>query len=121
MTGDMKPPAVSAAAQIEMACARSRTVWVPAASIAIEVGKIAAAPRPAMTWPVSSTPTPSEGVKKPSRPPMITRPEPMASSRLRPNRSPTTPKESSNRVTGTRKASETQVSVVDESPRSWLM
>ena len=55
----MKPPPVSAAAQIEIACARSRTVCVPAASIAIEVGKIAAAPMPEITWPVSSTPTPS--------------------------------------------------------------
>src|ERR1700712_5056643 len=44
INGDMKPPAVSAAAQIEIPCARSWIVWVPAAIIAIEVGKIAAAP-----------------------------------------------------------------------------
>ena len=52
MTGEMKPAPVRAAAQTEIACARSFTVWVPAASIAIEVGKIAAAPMPEMTWPV---------------------------------------------------------------------
>ncbi len=45
----------------------------------------------------------------------------MASNRLRPNRSPTTPKLSSSKVTGTRKASETQVSWVEVVARSWLI
>ena len=42
----------------------------------------------------------------------------MSSSRLRPNRSPSTPKVSSNSVTGTRKASEIQVSCDELVPRS---
>ena len=49
MTGERKPAAVSAAAHTEMAWARAFAVWVPAASIATDVGKIAAAPRPAST------------------------------------------------------------------------
>ena len=40
------------------------------------------------------------------------------SSRLRPNRSPITPNVSSSRLTGTRNASEIQVSWEDEVPRS---
>ena len=94
---------------------------MPAASIATDVGKMAAAPMPAITWPVSSTPTPLDGVKNPIRPPRTISAAPMASSRLRPNRSPTTPKDSSSSVTGTRKASDTQVSCVEDGPRSWLM
>ena len=120
-TGEMKPAPVSAAAQMEMAWARCLMLWVPAASIATDVGKIAAAPIPAITWPVRSTPTPLEGVKNPMSPPTIISAAPMASSRLRPNRSPTTPKESSSSVTGTRKASEIHVSWVEDVPRSWLM
>ena len=58
---------------MEMACARCLRLWVPAASIATDVGKIAAAPMPAITWPVSRTPTPSDGVKKPIRPPTTIR------------------------------------------------
>ena len=43
----------------------------------------------------------------------------MTSSRLRPNRSPSTPNVSSSNVTGTRKASEIQVSWEEEVPRSF--
>ena len=63
---------MSAAAHTEIACERARTVWVPAASMATEVGKIAAAPMPASTCAVSRTAiralweVPGPGVKKPS-------------------------------------------------------
>src|SRR6184192_4380087 len=68
-----------------------------------------------------STPVPPLGVKKPSSPPTAISAAPAASSRLRPKRSPTTPNDSSSSVTGTRNASEIQVSVVDVVCRSWLM
>ena len=121
MTGEMKPAPVRAAAQTEIAWARSFTLWVPAASIATDVGKIAAAPMPEITCAVSSTATPSDGVRNPMSPPTAISPAPMASSRFRPKRSPPTPKLSSKMVTGTRKASETQVSWVELVPRSRLM
>lgn len=53
----MKPPLDRAAAQMVIVRARSRAVWVPAMT-AREVGKRAAAPRPAMTWPIQSWWTP---------------------------------------------------------------
>ena len=58
------------------------------------------------------------GVRKPSSAPSVIRAAPVASSRLRPNRSPTTPKLSSSSVIGTKKASEIQVSWVEVVPRS---
>ena len=68
MTGEMKPAPVRAAAQIEIAWARSLTLWVPAASIAIDVGKIAAAPMPEITWPVSRTFDPAVRREEPEQP-----------------------------------------------------
>ncbi len=122
-TGETKPAPVSAAAHTEIACERWRTVCVPAASIAIEVGKIAAAPRPDSTCPVHNCATrasvdPDVGVRNAITHPIAMSTPPAASSRLRPNRSPITPKVSSNRVTGTRNASEIQVSWVEDVPRS---
>ncbi len=101
-----------------------RAVWVPAATMASDVGNRAAAPMPAMICPVHSTSTrvpvdeEAPGVSTAISSPTASSSAPPTSSRLRPNRSPSTPKVSSSRVTGTRKASEIQVSCEDVVPRS---
>src|SRR5581483_7266043 len=124
-TGDSMLPADRAAAQMATARARARAVCVPAATMARLVGMIAAAPAPAMIMPIHSTATrvpvelPRPGVSRATPSPTASSAAPMTSSRLRPNRSPTTPNVSSSRVTGTRKASEIQVSWEEEVPRSF--
>ncbi len=83
-----------------------------------------AAPVPAMTRPVQSTSSlvlaGSEvpGVKMAIDSPIASTSAPPTNSRLRPKRSPSTPKLSSSTQTGTRKASEIQVSCAELVPRS---
>ena len=85
---------------------------------------MAAAPRPEMICPANSTMTrvsvelAEPGVRKLISCPAMSRTVPPTSRRLRPNRSPSTPKVSSSRATGTRNASEIQVSWVAVVPRS---
>ena len=120
----MKPPADRAAAQIAIPRARVRTVCVPAATMASVVGNSTAAPIPARACPVHSMPTrvfvdvPAPGTSTLTSSPITISPLPPISSRLRPNRSPSTPKVSSSRATGTRNASEIQVSWDEVGPRS---
>jgi hypothetical protein len=124
-TGATMFPAARAAAHMVIPRARDWAVCVPAAIMARLLGKIAAAPAPAMIMPVHSTRTrvPVDelrpGVSSATPSPAASMAEPMIISRLRPNRSPSTPHESSSRVTGTRKAAEIQVSWEDEVPRSF--
>ena len=99
-------------------------MW-PAATMARLVGMIAAAPAPAMAMPIHRivTRVPVEllipGVSSATPSPTASMTAPMIISRLRPNRSPSTPNVSSSKVTGTRKASEIQVSWEDEGTRSF--
>ncbi len=118
-------PADRAAAHMVIERARARAVWVPAAIMARLVGMMAAAPAPAMIMPIHRTTTrlpvevPKPGVSRATPSPTASIAAPIISSRLRPNRSPTTPNVSSSRVTGTRNASEIQTSWDDEVPRSF--
>ena len=104
--------------------ARDATVCVPAATMASDVGKSTAAPMPARAWPAHRMPTrapvevPTPGVRTLTNSPTASSTLPPISSRLRPNRSPRTPHVSSSSATGTRNASEIQVSWDAVVPRS---
>ena len=104
--------------------ARLRTSWVPAATIASDVGNSTAAPIPARACPVHSTPIDrlfdpaAAGVSTLTTSPTAMRALPPISSRFRPKRSPRTPVVSSSRVIGTRNASEIHVSCDDVVCRS---
>ena len=104
--------------------ARAVAVCVPEAIIARLVGKSAPAPMPASDWPIHITRTrvpvdaPAPGDRKTTASPMASSSAPPMSRRLRPNRSPSTPKVSSKRLTGTKKASLIQVSCDEEGPMS---
>jgi hypothetical protein len=93
---------------------------VPAAIMARLVGKMAAAPSPEMTWPVHSTASrlPPIGVDTPMAMPTASMSAPPTSSRLRPKRSPITPKVNSRTQTGTRNESDIQVSWAELVARS---
>src|SRR5689334_2426442 len=119
-SGERQLPADRAAAQIDTERARAEAEYVPAAIMARLVGKIAAAPSPEMTWPVHSTARrlPPAGVDTPMARPTATMSAPPTSSRLRPKRSPSTPKVSSRTQTGTRNASDIQVSWAELVARS---
>ena len=103
---------------------RSRALWVPAATIASEVGNSAAAPTPAIACPIHKTSTrvlvdvDAPGVRTETSSPAARISAPPTSSRLRPKRSPSTPNVSSKSTTGTRNASEIQVSCEELVPRS---
>ena len=96
--------------------ARVSTVCVPAATMASVVGNSTAAPIPERIWPIHRTATrvsveaPAPGVRTLANSPTAISALPPMSSRLRPNRSPITPQVSSSRLTGTRNASDIQVS-----------
>ena len=123
-TEEIRPPVASAAVQTVIARARALAVCVPAATMARLVGNSAAAPIPAMICPIHSTSTrvsvddPAPGVRMATPSPMASANAPPTNSRLRPNRSPSTPKVSSSRATGTMKAAEIQVSCDEVGPRS---
>ncbi len=107
-SGARNPPVERRAAHIAMTRARWAGEVVPAARIAREVGNRAAAPRPARACPVQSWWTPEEVELTSS--PTASSEAPPTSSRLRPKRSPSSPKVNSRTATGSRNASEIQVS-----------
>lgn len=104
--------------------ARAFAVCVAEAIIARLVGNSAPAPMPARTCPVKIIATrvpvedPEPGDRKTTASPTASSSAPPMSRRLRPNRSPRTPKVSSNRLTGTRNPSVIQVSWDEEVPMS---
>ena len=100
--------------------ARERASGVAAAMTASDVGNTAAAPMPEIACPTNSGVIEWVSAVRPV--PMVIRNEPMTSSRLRPNRSPSTPKVSSSTTVGSMNASLTQVSWVPEAPSvDWMM
>lgn len=107
-------------AHVETAFARSFSSGVAAAIAARELGKRAAAPTPARPWPIQSMVMFWEVALR-SSPSARTNP-PSTSRRLRPNRSPTTPKFSSRMAVGRMKADVTQATWEPEAPNAaWIL
>lgn len=126
-SGPRKPPTESAVAQIATPHARVAVVCVPAATMARLVGKMAAAPTPPRTRARISNVTrvsdecPAPDTRIARADPTARSAAPPTSGRLRPKRSPDTPKPNPRAATGSMKASVIHVGWAEDGARScWI-